>query len=197
MEKKQEKKVTGRSSKSKVMTILLGVSLFCMFSLFLLAIFNNDWVTGVTNRRRVAPKEQQKIEENKEENSDGDININFSTLEDDLLAVINEGNKVSLSHCTNCEAIDYDNSKEVICSEKELLNETVTKVVEKLKSAKKISYLPTSKPCAIYNYSIGNYLIVFESDDQKSLLVGLNGEGYAFDYDENVIPFFEELANMQ
>lgn len=47
MAKKQKNE---RSSKSKVITVLLGVSLFCMFSLFLLSIFNREWLTGIVNR---------------------------------------------------------------------------------------------------------------------------------------------------
>ena len=67
-EEKEEKKERG--SKSKVMTILLGISLFCMFSLFLLSIFNNDWLTGVVDRpkKEVNHAEKQNNQENDEEN---------------------------------------------------------------------------------------------------------------------------------
>ena len=46
MEKKKE--VKGRSTKSKVMTVMLGVALFCILSLLLLAILDKGEIFGIS-----------------------------------------------------------------------------------------------------------------------------------------------------
>ena len=59
--------------------------------------------------------------------------------------------------------------------------------------AKYVEYMPTSKNCVLYNFSVGSDLIAFEADDPTVMLVGINGDGFAFHFDESVIDFFKSL----
>ena len=77
---------------------------------------------------------------------------------------------------------------------KELSMDSITKVIDKLRSSKKIEYLSTSRTCSLYNFQIGNDLTVFEADDDHILLVGIEGNGFAFHYDDSVLDFFKSLS---
>jgi len=59
-EKKEEVKVERpkRSTKSKVMTVMLGVTLFCIFSLLLIAIFDDELIFGKKNNLQPAPQKE-------------------------------------------------------------------------------------------------------------------------------------------
>ncbi len=127
----------------------------------------------------------------------GDVTLNYDTLRSNLFNQADAGKKIILKNCTNCHEIDYENANEATCTEMELTRESIDKVIDKLKSAKGLKVLSTGKLCSMYTYHIGDYITVFESDDRKSLLVGLGDKdyGYAFDYDEEVLLFFEGLKN--
>ena len=73
MEDKKEVKVEGKSKKSKVMTVFLGVALFCVFSLLLLVIFDKGELFGGTKcdvpKEVDCSKEEKPTEENEIINS--------------------------------------------------------------------------------------------------------------------------------
>ena len=59
VKEKEKKEVKGRSTKSKVMTVMLGVSFFCVLSLLLLAIFDDGTIFG-GKAPGEPPKDQEK-----------------------------------------------------------------------------------------------------------------------------------------
>ena len=64
-----------RGTKSKVMTVMLGVTLFCIFSLLLMTIFSDELFFGKKNNSQPAPqKEEQKEEEENQETTTSKIN---------------------------------------------------------------------------------------------------------------------------
>ncbi len=57
--KKEEKVVKGRSTKSKAMTVLLGITFFCVLSILLLAILDDGTLLGGKDKPPVSTDEQQ------------------------------------------------------------------------------------------------------------------------------------------
>ena len=88
----------------------------------------------------------------------------------------------------------FQNSCDGEADEKKMTTtDSITKVIHKLKNAQKVVYVPTSRECVLYHYSVGNDLIVFEADDEHIILASINGEGFAFHYTDSVIDFFKSL----
>lgn len=122
--------------------------------------------------------------------SGNDISINYEKLEIELL----KNNNVYLSVCESCAEIDEGNINDVKCNKKSLSVSTISTFISKLKSAKSVEYLPTSKVCSLYTYSVGNDFVAFDGDDTSILLVGLNNNGYAFHFpNENIVTFLNGL----
>ena len=80
------------------------------------------------------------------------------------------------------------------CTKTNLGVNSIKTFVNKLKSANLVEYIPTSKECSEYTYTIGSDLSAFEADDKSILLVGINCNGYAFHFtNENMIDFLINL----
>lgn len=116
-----------------------------------------------------------------------DISIDYSELEKDLTNDVNKNSeKVELTYCSKCG--------DAKCDKKELNVESVKTVVSKLKDADKVEYLPTSRECVKYTYTIGEGFTAFEADDSSILLVSIDNVGYAFTFDgEDVTKFLSDL----
>ena len=111
------------------------------------------------------------------------------TTTDALIYKVNNGlATVKLKTNSTCEVGASRNS-----ATKNLDTSAIAKVINKLKEAKYVEYMPTSKNCVLYNFSVGSDLIAFEDDDPTVMLVGINGDGFAFHFDESVIDFFKSL----
>ena len=130
-----------------------------------------------------------------EEDNNDNISIDYEKTQKDLIDKVNKNiDKIILKRCESCKGIDYDNSSNAKCSDKEMSVNSINEVINKLKTASKVELLPTSKACSLYTYTVGNDLVVFEADDTSILLVGLNNNGYAFHFPgENVVDFLSKL----
>ena len=178
-----------------IIIILLGLCIYFMF-----IKKDNKEISG--NQPTNSEKEKEERKEAKQTNntlglkgSNGeDISLNYEELEKKLLNMVNNGTKVYLDHCDNCSDIDYDNIDEAQCSKKELSVNVVKNLINKLKNANKVEYMPTSRPCAEYTFSIDNGIVAYEADDKSILLVGVNNNGYAFHFtNENIVDFLSNL----
>ena len=106
MEEKKEKKVEGRSTKSKAMTVMLGIAFFCILSLLLLAIFDDGTIFG--GKEPEKPTEQEQKEPgntNKPTSYYGkyvfeDVNEEDSSLSYEEYFVINEDGTASIHAVT-------------------------------------------------------------------------------------------------
>ena len=124
-----------------------------------------------------------------------DASINYEQLEKTLISKVNsKQEKIILQNCVNCKDIDFDNYDKAKCTKKELSVSSISQILNKLKSANLVEYVSASKPCSEYTYSVGSDFDAFEADDKSILLVGVNGNGYAFHFNnENVTDFLSKL----
>ena len=131
------------------------------------------------------------VDYNSMKNAIADIKIDYSELARKMKS---DDKHIYLNVCDTCEEIDESNIDEASGTKKELGKDTVEKVINKLKDASKVELLSTSKVCSLYTYYVEDVITIFEADDPNILLVGIEGEGYAYHFNgENVKSFLESF----
>ena len=137
-------------------------------------------------------------------NSNNNGGKQTKTIDFDSITSLINNNKVftTIVKCGCTNVTDETEAENAECETIEITADDALKIIEKLKSSKSSKEMPTSIVCSKYEFDInpmyedgGSSLFGLLSQDSKSLLVGYNDKGYAFDYDEDLTSFFESLIN--
>ena len=184
----------------KVVIALLSILVVILLILGIYFIFIKK------DKKAVDVEPSNNVEINEKNNTEGlkdsdgkDISIDYENLEKELIDNVDKnGYLVYLDYCKDC-TLNTSETDDIYCSKKTLSKNSIVTIINKLKSASKVEFMPTGRNCAVYTYSISNQngenlLVAYEADDASILLVGIKGQGYAYHFNgENIINFFNSL----
>ena len=141
------------------------------------------FVRGNDNKKNTKDKDNEKKEI-----------INY----DELTNRVGRASKNTLVTCDCSKVKSETDINKAVCTEYQSLNIDFVSIINKLKDAKDAKVLPTSTVCSKYSFTSydadGNEIFTgFVSDDLKSILIGYKDEGYAFDFNEDLTSFFQNI----
>ncbi len=190
-----------KSGRDKLL-VFLGVLIILVFALYMTLYFYKIYRD---NNPKTESNKSSEIDNNKkkpEGNPDGENKIvkNNDIIDYDTLnSKIETDSKMNIIEKCECpENPDETNTGE--CAKYVIDNENATKIINKLMESKEAQKLSTSSFCSAYSFALkdenDNTIINgFVGDNKKSILVGYESEGYAFDYEEEIIGLFDSLVD--
>lgn len=190
-----------KSGRDKLL-VFLGVLIILVFSLYITLYFYKIYRD---NNPKTESNKSSEIDNDKkkpEGKPDGENKIvkNNDIIDYDTLnSKIETDSKMNIIEKCECpENPDETNTGE--CTKYVIDNENATKIINKLMESKEAQKLSTSSFCSAYSFALkdendNSIINGFLGDNKKSILVGYESEGYAFDYEEEIIGLFDSLVD--
>ena len=190
-----------KSGRDKLL-VFLGVLIILVFSLYITLyfykIYRDNNPKTESNKSSEIDNDKKKPEGKPDEENkivkNNDI-IDYDTLN----SKIETDSKMNIIEKCECpENPDETNTGK--CTKYVIDNENATKIINKLMESKEVQKLSTSSFCSAYSFTLkdenDNTIINgFVGDNKQSILVGYESEGYAFDYEEEIIGLFDSLVD--
>jgi len=122
---------------------------------------------------------------------------------DDVISRLDDSEESNIIvHCDCSEVTDYSDYYKARCEQYAINKSDAAKVVKKLASTSNAEELPTSTACAEYEFIFNDknkeeIISGWTGENNMSILSSYDDHGYAFNFNENIIVFFDNIiANM-